>query len=137
MPESPNVIVVRLVFLEHSLNSRTASFEIISGFPVLMELKGFVYDQVFKVLLSKALKSHYSLTSHCFPGCRAHSSLCSSKCSPFTFLPQISAYSSFKTCPLGDVSFPTPFLILRSCHTACSGYSCYGTNPPCFITYSN
>lgn len=75
MTESQNVIVVRLIFLEHSLNPGTISFEIISGFPVLMELKGLVFDQVFKVLLSIALKNHYSLTSHCFPGCSVHSSL--------------------------------------------------------------
>lgn len=100
MTESQRVIAVRLIFLEHSLNCGLLSFESISGSPVLMELNGLVFDQVFRELPSVALKNHHSLTSYSFPGRSAHSQpTVPLKCPPFKISAPVSARSSFKTYP--------------------------------------
>ena len=56
MPEFQSVIVVRLIFLKHSLNQDTLPLKN-PWFPVHMELSGFIFDQVYKILPSIVLKN--------------------------------------------------------------------------------
>lgn len=62
MAESQSVIVVRLTFLRQLESDSLLSKNQL--FPVLMELSGLVFDQVYKALLRIVLKNHNSLTSY-------------------------------------------------------------------------
>lgn len=121
------MIAVRLIFLKHSLNHDTLLLKN-QGFPVLMELSGLAFDQVYKILPTIVLKTITPFLLNGVPRLPELQPTVSSVCSSFTFLPCcLPTHLSRPTW--GDVFFIGPFLIVRGRHGNCSLPLCYRMYP--------